>query len=140
MPGEVTVLTDSQLNVALSLYAARKMSLPRELVLNADPQNYFKQRTRWRMLGLEDHPVVGMLMEQQLDTAMAVEISRSASYLDRVAHLTEEGRSAYADLTDYYNERAGREAVASGPETEGDASGAGPASPDEGRQSDGGEG
>ena len=116
MPDEVTVLTDSQLNVALSLYAAKKLRLPVEIALNSDP-DYFRQQLRMRFLGIEDNDVICSMMKMQLDSSVAAAIASSASYLDRISHLsgTDIGKAGFTDLTGFYQAGCGRpDAVGTG--------------------------
>lgn len=103
MQQEVTVFTDAELDAALSLYASKKYSLSPEFVLNSDPKGYFRQKARWHLLGLTDHPLAKGMMQVRLHTAMADQINRSASYLDRVSHLSKDfGSGSFTDLSDFY--------------------------------------
>ena len=103
MQQEVTVFTDAELDAALSLYASKKYPLSPEFVLNSDPKGYFRQRARWDLLGLSDHPMVQMMMRTRLHSAMADQINRSASYLDRISHLSDTDSGSFPDLSYFYS-------------------------------------
>lgn len=83
----VTMLTDRQSDMMLSLRASARVPLPREIAL-CDPALAFPWFERMRFyenLGLAGHPLVEVLGRRTIDMAMASAVSR-APYLDRVTH------------------------------------------------------
>lgn len=105
MSEEVTVLTDSQLNAALSLYASKKINLPSDIALNSNPNDYFRCTLRFRLLNIDENPLIKAFMTTKSNIALAEAIASSASYLDRISHLsgTDIGESKFTDLTGYYS-------------------------------------
>ena len=79
--------TNSELDRVLSLRASSRIPLPPEisLVSGESGKLYREFSEFFRMLGVQDHPMAGLLQERLYSTAVAETLSK-ASYMDRMMH------------------------------------------------------
>ena len=83
----IRVTSDPETDRLLSLRASSQVPLPPEIAL-ADPRSseaFFRLATFYSAYGLSDHPMVGLIEKQRIDTMMSKALARS-QHLDRVAH------------------------------------------------------
>lgn len=83
----IRVTSDPETDRLLSLRASSQVPLPPEIAL-ADPRSseaFFRLSTFYSAYGLSDHPMVGLIEKQRIDTMMSKALARS-QHLDRVAH------------------------------------------------------
>ena len=83
----IRVTSDPETDRLLSLRASSRIPLPPEIAL-ADPRRspgFFRLSTFYDAYGLGDHPLVGLLKTEMIDTMMVAAVARS-EHLDRVAH------------------------------------------------------
>lgn len=82
----LTVMTDEESDLALSVYLAGKVPLPPEISLcdSHDIRRIHRALFLDKMMGIEDHPVALLLRRSLTDTAMASAFSR-APFLSRLS-------------------------------------------------------
>jgi len=83
----VSFASDSETDRLMSMRASSMIPLPPEISLS-DPKNswrFFRKITFYKAYGLTDHPVVRLMLDENISTMMSVALSR-ADHLDRVSH------------------------------------------------------
>ena len=83
----VSFASDSETDRLMSMRASSMIPLPPEISLS-DPKNswrFFRKITFYKAYGLTDHPVVRLMLNENISTMMSVALSR-ADHLDRVSH------------------------------------------------------
>jgi len=108
----VTVLTDEELNRALSLYVSTNTPLPPEIALNGSYKEYFDFIIPLSLFGFADHPVVVAVSDLKIKEGQAKAIEDKAPYLDRIAHLnTVSSAGVFTDLHETPTDRPTMSAI-----------------------------
>lgn len=84
----VTVMTDNEIDRAVSLRTSRSIPFPPEICLcdRYQARRFYDWITYYQAYGLDDHPLVQLLSRNMIESSVAASISRSATYLDRLNH------------------------------------------------------
>ena len=83
----MTVLSNNELDLAMSLRASSKTPLPIEISL-MDPKlasEFHDWMSYWSFFGLSEHPLIRHMADNRIRRGIAVGMGR-ASHLDRVMH------------------------------------------------------